>query len=110
MPLLDLGSVKSQLKIPATSSGSDTILLALMDAVTSVVEGHTGQTLDQRSFSQEMYLSDRTRRIRVLNTPLVLVSSITDDMSGDPVDLTGAVIRKSGLIVLQNHLSLDTYL
>lgn len=109
MSFLELASVKDQLKIQPNSSISDTALQALMDAVTFIVERHTGVIIEQRSFSDELHLAQRTSKFRVLSKPLVSVTSITDAVSG-AVDLTGMFTRKSGLIVLPYSLAPDIYL
>lgn len=104
MPLLNIGDVKSQLKIPSSQDSSDTIIQALMDAVQIVVEEHTGKILAQRSFSYELYQNERTFKIWVQNTPLVSLESITDDRANTSIDISGALIRSNGMILLQQSV------
>lgn len=109
MSFLDLDSVKSQLRISISDTSNDVAIQAMIDAVTIVVENHLSVTIDPESFTDEMYVKERTNRLRVLNTPLTTLTSITDARTGD-IDITGAITRQSGLIVLASWISADSYL
>lgn len=99
---LDLARVKAQLNI--TGTDDDAELAPLIDAARDVVEAHTGQIVERRSFSEELVLDRSTTRVRLSNVPVVELTSATG-VDGSPVDVTGAMPRPSGLVYLTKPVS-----
>lgn len=109
MAFLDLDDVKAQLRIPLSNTTDDVALQAVCDAVTIIVERHTGITIDTESFTEELYIDSWTNKFRLINTPLTNLVSVTDVENGS-IDTTGAIVRASGLVILKSRIRADTYL
>jgi len=107
MSFLDLTAVKSQLRI--TSAVSDSAITLLIAAAQDVVERHLDKILEPRPFTDELTVRFPTTRFRLHNTPLVSVESIVDS-DGTIYDLTGLVVRSSGLAVLPSAIKGTGYL
>lgn len=103
MSFLSLDAVKDQLGITSTVTDGD--LGLVIAAAGDVIERHVGQVVDPRSFTDEVTVSawQPTRQFRLHKTPLVSVQQIIDS-DGTVYDLTGMVVRASGLVVLPSAI------
>ena len=105
MSILSLVDAKNQLNIQ--NADEDTALQSYLDAVDLVIEAHTGQIVTPRDFTEELYLPAFTSRVRLHNTPLLSVTSLTDAVNGTLYNLTSAVVRQVGLVILPTGIRGD---
>lgn len=105
MPLLDLFLVKDQLKI--TTTDNDVDLQSFMDATETVVEDHLNKIITPRTFTQDFTFYGPVNRIRVNHRPLTALTSISNIWTGNSFDVSNAIVRDYGLIMLRTPVQGD---
>jgi hypothetical protein len=77
--LATLDQTKRYLKIPATDTSEDTLLMELIASATRYVQARTGRRLFLQTFTEDIYLDefDDTMEVQLWEYPVLQVDSIT---------------------------------